>query len=480
MTAAVLAVYGVLLAVAGAAVWRRPVAALYLFVVGLALHNLVLASLYDAGVRGSALDAVAAWKETLLAVAAARVALDALRERRLPFRPGLVDALALAYAAVVVLYAVVPQGALGGEAGGKAVVFALRHDLALVAAYLLGRSARPDLRRLGWTVAAAAAAVAAWGLIDAYAVPLQWWRESGVPGWYRDELGHRYQGLSGLPENFVYNPGDEQPVRRLVSTFLSPLATSYMLVVALLLLAVRGRSRVALSLIVVSAAGLAWTYSRASWIALAVGLLVLAGALRRWWPVAAAAVVLAAGVGFAKAFPEIGPRASFTAAELEYQRERARRAPDASHDPLSPSESSISSHWRNLRDGIETVVRHPQGYGLGNAGATAQRFGVPLLAGESSYTELGVETGIAGLLLFLAFALSLLVGLARAGPAAAGVAASLAAVLALGIQTDVVGVHWLAYCLWWLSGALLSPARERAAQVAAPAPSPLATAADRP
>ncbi len=29
------------------------------------------------------------------------------------------------------------------------------------------------------------------------------------------------------------------------------------------------------------------------------------------------------------------------------------------------------------------------------------------------------------------------------------------AVLALGVQTDVIGVHWLAYCLWWLGGSLL-------------------------
>ena len=45
MTAIELVVYALLLAVAAAAVWRRPVAALYLFVVGLALHNAAMASL---------------------------------------------------------------------------------------------------------------------------------------------------------------------------------------------------------------------------------------------------------------------------------------------------------------------------------------------------------------------------------------------------------------------------------------------------
>ena len=37
-------------------------------------------------------------------------------------------------------------------------------------------------------------------------------------------------------------------------------------------------------------------------------------------------------------------------------------------------------------------------------------------------------------------------------------AAALAAVLALGLQTDVLGIPWLAYCLWWLAGSLLGAA----------------------
>ena len=47
---------------AGAGAW-----ALYAFAVGLALHNFVMAELWDAGVRGFALDFVSAWKEALLA-----------------------------------------------------------------------------------------------------------------------------------------------------------------------------------------------------------------------------------------------------------------------------------------------------------------------------------------------------------------------------------------------------------------------------
>ena len=80
-----------------------------------------------------------------------------------------------------------------------------------------------------------------------------------------------------------------------------------------------------------------------------------------------------------------------------------------------------------------------------------------LRVGESNYTEIGVETGIGGLVLFVAWNLALLAGLLRRrGWAAAGLAAVLATVLALGVQTDAVGVPWLAYCVWALGGGLLA------------------------
>ena len=48
MTALALAVYAVALARTAVVVWRRPVVALYVFVVGLALHNAVMDALYGA------------------------------------------------------------------------------------------------------------------------------------------------------------------------------------------------------------------------------------------------------------------------------------------------------------------------------------------------------------------------------------------------------------------------------------------------
>ena len=423
--------------------------ALYAFVVALPFHNLAMAGLWDAGVRDLALDAISAWKEVLLALALGAIV---WRRRGIPFKSTATDWLALAYAAFVLLYALIPQDWLGGDATARGVLYALRHDLTPVAAYFLGRGitlGHEDRRRLGWALLGAAGVVAAWGLVDIYAVSLQTWRDSGVPGWFEEQLGLEYsQGLSGLPENWVYNTGDERPLRRLVSTFLSPLATAYMLLVAILLTATWQRSRAVSALTGLLAIGLFFTHSRTAIAALAVGLVFLAYALRSWWPVAAAAVFLAAAFFFLRAYPDIAPETRYTPAELEIQREGGQEEP-TSGSPLDPGESSFDSHLDNLRDGVETVLTHPQGYGLGNAGVTAKRTETEIKAGESTYTELGVELGLLGMLLFIAWNLSLLRVTLRRAP---WLGASLAAVLALGIQTDVIGVHWLAFVLWTLAG----------------------------
>jgi hypothetical protein len=424
--------------------------ALVAFVVGLALHNLVMAELWDAGMRGASLDVVAAWKDVLLA-AALGVAL--LGARSLPLRyPS--DWLALAFCAFVLLYWLLPQGWLGGDATPRGRLFAARHDLVPVLAYFFGRLlvlTPAAWRRVSLMLAGVAVALTVWGLVDVYLVPLQWWRDSGVPGWFEEQLGLVYRGLSGLPENWVLNTGDESnPIRRLVSGFLSPLATAYVLVIVLLYLVARRRTWWSASAGLIAYVGLLWTHTRAAYLALALGLVVLAAAQRRLLPVALAAVSLVVGAGFVKAFPHIGPSTSYTRAELVILRDQGKHNPGVSQDPFSSGDASTSSHLRNLRDGIRTVVRHPQGFGLGNAGVSASRTGVPIKAGESTYTELGVETGIAGLAVFIAWMAAVLLALWRRS---AWLSAAWVAMLAIGVQTDVIGVHWIAYVLFALAGA---------------------------
>jgi hypothetical protein len=445
-----LVLYAAALAAGVVAVWRRPVLAVFAFVVGLALHNAVMAVLYGIGVRGAALTVIQAWKEVLLAAALARVAGDALRARALPFSPGPVDAFALAFGALVVLYALLPQGWLGGAADAKTVLYGLRHDGTCVVAYFLGRSlVVPQLRPL---VLGTAAAIAAAGLIEVYAFPIEWWRDAHVAGYFNEQLGFDFHGPARLPENFVFNTGDENNLlRRLVSTFLSPLGTAYVLVVALCLWAVRPRTWWPLA--AVAYVGLLFTFTRAALLALAGALVVLALARRTWWPAALAVVTLAVGAVWTQVYPSIAAETHWFPADLAYQQQQARIRGVPPGETVSLDEPSIRSHLTALRDGIETVAEHPQGFGLGNAGETALRRGLTPKAGESTYTELGVDTGLLGALAFVAWNLALLWGLVRRG--AAGTAAALAAVLALGIQTDVLGTPWLAFVVWILAGSRL-------------------------
>ena len=418
---------------------------------GLVLHNAVMAQLWDLGVRGTTLDVVAAWKEALLLVA---LLIVAWHVRRLP-AVAAADVLAATYAIVIVVYFAIPQDVLGGEATTRGELLALRHHLFPVGAYALGRLAAfawEERGRVGGLVVMSAVVVAVVGLADLALVSLQAWRDSGVPGWYR-ELGLDYEGLSGLPENWVYNTGDEDnPIRRLVSTFLSPLASAYALVVALIFVASRPFRWWWGLLGVLFYVALLYTHTRAALAALAFGLVVLALAQRRIAPALVAATSVAAGALFLAVYPSIGPSTSYTPEELEWLRENAQKQGDTSGDPFAGNEASTESHWRNLRDGVRLIIDHPQGHGLGNAGVVAKRTGVDIKAGESTYTELGADAGVAGMLAFVLWNLALLAGLWRRK---AWVAAALATMLLIGLQTDVIGIHWIAFTVWVAAGLAL-------------------------
>ncbi|HEY1513660.1 MAG TPA: O-antigen ligase family protein [Gaiellaceae bacterium] len=422
---------------------RRPVWALYVLVIGLALHNVVMAMLWRAGVRGGALTVISAWKEVLLVGA---VALVVAERRALPFsRSFLPDLLALAFAGFVVAYALIPQSVLDGGATHKGIAYALRHDLLIVGAYFLGRGLEltdKERGRLCTFVLGTASVVAVFGLVDVYAVPLSWWRLSA--GWFQHQLGLDYgPGLSHLPQNFAYNAGDNVVFRRLTSTFLSPLATAYLLVVAMFFIPLRRRWGLAVGALLFAA--ILWTHTRAAVIALVAGLLVLALVRRRVQLLGWAAVVIVAAFAFVKGYDHFAPRTHFTAAEQAVQERNGSQAPGVSHDPTSLGESSTSEHLSSLRDGAKTVLKHPWGFGLGNSGVTAMRTDVGIKAGESTYTELGVETGLAGGLVFIAWCVALLRGALRRF---AWLGAAFAAVLVLGLQTDVIGVPWIAVVVW--------------------------------
>jgi hypothetical protein len=74
---------------------------------------------------------------------------------------------------------------------------------------------------------------------------------------------------------------------------------------------------------------------------------------------------------------------------------------------------------------------------------------VQVEAGESSYTQMGSDIGLAGAVVFVAWCLALLWRTTRR---TAWLGAALAAMLLLGLQTDIIGVPWVVCLLWPLAG----------------------------
>ena len=467
----------VLVAFGSVLVWRRPLLALYAFIVGLIVNNTVFLLLYKAGAHGWQLTAAQAWKEVVLAAALARVVRDAVTNRALAFRPTYVDAAAAAFALTVIVYALLPHGLLDGSAGTKAVLYGMRHYLVPVAAYFVGRSlplGRADVERLAVLTVGAAAITAVAGIVEEYSVSASQWHRIGIGRYFTDQLGFPAQhGPGGTPENFVFNSADGVH-RRLVSFFLGPLASAYFFVVVIALaaagIAAARRKALVLGAAVITFVGLLFTFTRSALAALPVGLLVIALAFRQRALLGVVVATAAAAVGFAAVYPHVAPRTHFLASDLAYQRHHAKvKGSLPNGDPLQTSatfsDPSEQAHLSALRAGARVVLHHPQGYGIGNTGETAARFDVASRAGESFYLELGADAGVAGLTLWLLFTLLTVAGLlavvrSRASAYvrrfAAGTLAAAVSIALLATITDVWGAPWLSFVLWWFSGSALT------------------------
>ena len=206
--------------------------------------------------------AITAWKEILLAVAlAARRAATPGATGGCRSASGVVDWLALAFAALVVVYALVPQSALDGRPGtarlrsgfattssrsARTSSGARSACAATTCAGSAGRcsaTARSSRRSVSSTSTPCRSAGGARTASSTTSTAI-WATTTTARACALDDDGAVY----GLPENFIYNVGGDKPfLRRLVSTFLSPLASGYLFVVALLV-AVAAMRRRALAL----------------------------------------------------------------------------------------------------------------------------------------------------------------------------------------------------------------------------------------
>jgi hypothetical protein len=354
----------------------------------------------------------------------------------------------------------------------------LRRFAAPVLLYLGGRLLirRPDqLIAAAQLLLVVAVGVAAFGLLERFVFDIAFWRDTvDASAFYNQQVD---SGL--LPENwtviyrgvpdgiFIALPLGE-PVRRLVSTYLEPTTLSSFLAFALLLIVFvpdvawgRGgkatRVMVALAAFAIGLAILA-TLSRGGMVTfLAATGLVLAV---RWLrspgprisipqPLVLLPLVVVIGLGAAittfSDFPAkesvrevLATRAVSGLSDEPPASGPSEAPPTATDGPLEVIEvhppgstaDAAEKHLRGLTTGLEEMLDHPLGRGLGATGNWSE---TPETGSESTVGVLAAQTGIAGFALYVGFFAAVIAGLVVAGWRQSGMWSDLTIALAGGL-----------------------------------------------
>ena len=273
--------------------------------------------------------------------------------------------------------------------------------------------------RLCRTVLATAAFVAAFGLIDVYVVPLSWWRPARPAG-SSDQLGLDYSAGVRAAGELRLQRGQR---RRLPAAHLDvPLAARDRL-------PARRRAVLHPAAAPLGAAARRCCSSRRSSgrtrarrCSRSSPVLVLrrdrAPAPRRA-RLASRSSSPCVGFAFVKGYDHFGPRTHFTATELQVQEQNAKQHPrdverrDERERVVDERASRVAARRRAHG---RCTIRGASGSATPASPRRARTSQVE--AGESTYTELGVETGLLGGLVFVAWSLALLARRAAPAPVA--------------------------------------------------------------
>ena len=436
-----LALYGWLLVV----IYRAPFKALAVLVAGMAFHNVVLMTLLNLGTPTLLVRLVQFWKEgvlILLLFLACRLALQAWRAGKRP-RLSWLDWTMVAFAALACIYLVIPAGALpiDSSLGQRFVSFRVMMLMPLLYAFgrVFWRYSRPDLVWTARVLFGSVIAVALFGLWELWFVPTVDWVGWGVKG-FTSLLGYEYQGPGGLPENFFQSTESGLGLRRMVSTYISPLGLAYtgllLVPICAVLVSFKGKEPAlpgwfrwtALVLLVTS---ILFSVTRGALLAMLGEFALLALLLRRWRIVAVGSVVALAVLFIFIEYANFGPLVTF---KLEEARPPLGQAlvrevlggglatsagpvatptsvaggsdgtePDTSRGELldrmlSSEDPSMRGHMAALRAGLNYVIKYPFGTGLGSS---VPRFGDAEGPAESALLAIPGEMGILGGLLYL-------------------------------------------------------------------------------
>jgi hypothetical protein len=452
--------------------WRRPFVGLGLIVAGLALHNIVVMALLGLGTPNVLVRAVQGWKELfllVLVVVATRTVISHRQGSTLgPLTP--TDGIAIAFAAIVCIYFVIPPSVLGSDASLAQRLVGFRTLIVIPLLYFIGRTVRAADDRDRLTVVllcmGAGAVVAMFGVYELFFVPTSTWLRWGI-NTYTSFLGFTYHGPAGLPENFFITVSIGTLVRRMVSTYVSPLGVAYTgLVLFPLGIAVMDRRvsqriaaliAVATALVVLS---MALSITRLALFAAIGEAMLLAFVLRRVWIAALIPVLIAATVTALLPYASVAP------------------AVDKNLNPVSRSgilwtipgnDSSGREHYDYLKSDLLVDLEHPLGLGTG---ASTVRYGQLVGTGESAvlgmFGDLGVVGGSLYVVLFLAAIWHGYRALKHSRAASLEDCLPLVALIGglalipITMTTDLWGDLSVTFLFWWSAGASATLCAERA------------------
>jgi hypothetical protein len=377
--------------------WRQPYIGLGLVVAGLAFHSFLLMVLLRLGTPTLLVRAFQGWKELLLALLALAAALGVWREWRLGRLGRLLptDWLAIALAIVVGVYFLLPGSVLHSGANLAQRLVGFRIDALIPLLYFLGRrilGGPAEAATVAWLCVGAGAVVAVFGLLELWLVPTSTWLDWGV-NLYTGFLGFTYHGPRGLPENFFLTLPDGTLLRRMVSTYISPLGIAY---TALLLLPMgvamieHRPGRLAWTVFLLMVVGLLFSATRLA-LLIAIGeAVILLLLLRRRWLVGLVLVLSAATAVMLYVYPSVGPTADRNLAPTHAAHGQAA---------VGGGDTSTQEHYTYLMGDLKTDLQHP--FGLGT-GASTVRYGQLVGTGESAVLGFFGDLGVAGGLLYSA------------------------------------------------------------------------------
>ena len=479
---ALAALLGALVLLGLVVTWRRPFLGLAVLVTGMAAHNVAIMALIRLHTPAPLIRGVQAWKEVVLALLVLIVIIQIRKRWNEGWRPRLIalDWIMVAFSALIVGYATLQLALAAGDATLAQRLISVRLSLLPPLLYALGRWCLPrterHLQATGLAIVGSAAIVGVVGLWELWFVPTVQWLDWGAVG-FSEWLGYRYRGPAGLPPNFFQGLADGLLLRRMVSTYISPLGIAYtgLLVIPLAAGVAYARETyvprwlgwVLLSLVTTA---VLFSVTRLALLCMAAEFVFLAFLFRGRRAIIGSVVALVAVAAVLYGYPKIGPLLTYDLTEYSSPTAFLRSGTASSLDPgdreggelieeaLSAQDDSVRGHVRALVAGVAYMVEHPLGTGPGSA---VPRYGETDGPGESALLRIGGEVGLPGALLYLAmYAGALFVAWRAFVLASAGWLRSFSLVALVGglalipimLTSDVWGNFSVTFLLWWCVG----------------------------